>query len=105
MRHLFTQLLNDDAGFIVSAELILVSTIGVLSLVVGLSEVASSINNELNDVAEAFGSLNQSFCVKGFSGCKGHTTGSRFSDQVDQCDQNTIVCDNAPQAEGNGNSY
>ena len=104
MRHLFTQLLNDDAGFIVSAELVLVATIAVLSLVVGLTEVASAINNELNDVADAFGSINQSFCFQGFSGCKANSTGSRYQDQVDECDQNTIVCSNPPQAEGNGGS-
>ena len=100
MRHICTQLLNDEAGFIVSAELILVSSIAVLSMVVGLSEVASSINNELNDVANAFGSINQSFSVRGFQGCKGQTTGSQFKDCVDQCDNNSIMCDNAPQPEG-----
>lgn len=103
MNNLFTQLLNDDAGFIVSAELILVATIAVLSLIVGLTEVASAINNELNDVADAFGSINQSFCFHGFCGCKGHTVGSSFKDQVDECDQNAIVCSNPPQPEGNGN--
>ena len=103
MANLFTQLINDDAGFIVSAELILVATIAVLSLVVGLTEVASAVNSELNDVADAFGSINQSYCFKGFSGCKGHSTGSRYHDEADTCDNSVIVCSNPPQAEGNGN--
>lgn len=71
MRHLGTQLLNDEAGFIVSAELILISTILIVALVVGLSEVASAINHELNDVASAFGSINQSFRTQGLSSSGG----------------------------------
>lgn len=102
MRHLFIQLLNDEAGFLVSAELILVSTIAVLSLVVGLTEISAAINSELNDVANAFGGINQSFCFNGQKGCKGHSTGSSFNDHVDQCDTNNIVCSSAPQPEGNG---
>ena len=99
MRQLFTQLLNDEAGFIVSAELILISSIAVLSLVVGLTEVSSAINSELNDVADAFGSINQSYCFNGNSGCKGHSTGSRYSDKMDECDQNAIMCDCPPEPE------
>jgi len=90
MTNLFTQLINDEAGFLVSAELILVSTIAILSLVVGLSEVSAAINNELNDVANAFGSINQSFCFRGTAGCKGKGVGSTFADGVDQCDQSSI---------------
>lgn len=100
MNNLFNQLINDEAGFLVSAELILVSTIAVLSLVVGLSEVSMSINSELNDVANAFGSINQSFCFKGVSGCKGKSTGTSYADQVDDCDNNSIICDNGADPEG-----
>ena len=56
---MLVSLFNDEAGFVVSAELILITTITVLGLVVGLSAVSSSINHELDDVASAFGSLNQ----------------------------------------------
>jgi Flp pilus assembly pilin Flp len=102
MRHVFTQLINDEAGFIVSAELILIATIGVLSLVVGLSEVASAINHELEDVASAFGSINQSFRYKGLKGCNGHAVGSKFEDNQDECDDACdIVCADArPEWQG-----
>jgi len=50
---------NDEHGFIVSAELVLVGTIGVLSMVVGLSAVSRSVTNELYDMADAFNSVNQ----------------------------------------------
>jgi hypothetical protein len=87
MTHIFTKLINDEAGFIVSAELILVATIAVLGVVVGLSEIAYGVNNELEDVASAFGSVNQSFYVNGtHSDDKACTTGSRYEDEPDICD-------------------
>lgn len=93
MKYLSRQFFVDEAGFLVSAELILIATIAVLSLVVGLTEVSSAINHELDDVACAFGSINQSFCFNGLTGCKGEWTGSSFRDRVDDCDCNTISCD------------
>lgn len=85
------QLMNDESGFIVSAELVLIGTIAVLSMVVGLSEVAISINNELDDVASAFGAMNQSFKANGMNGCGGQNSGSSFGDQTDFCDGNGIT--------------
>ena len=86
MTTLFTKLIHDEAGFIVSAELVLVATVGVLSMIVGLSEVALNVNNELEDVGSAFGSINQTVHVKGTSGHNGFVGGSCFHDQVDFCD-------------------
>ncbi len=82
----FTKLLNDEAGFIVSAELVLISTIAVLGLVVGLSELSLNINNELEDVGSAFSSMNQSFQVQCTSGHKGYKSGAGFQDRCDFCD-------------------
>lgn len=48
---ILTQLLHDETGFIVSAELVLVATILVIGLIVGLSEVQHAVVQELNDVA------------------------------------------------------
>ncbi len=100
------QLLNDEAGFIVSAELVLVATILVIGLIVGLSEVQHAVNSELNDVAEAIGCLNQSYSFSGFHKTDGNdvhafTRGSSFADLVDDCDDNQcdIACD-APIREG-----
>lgn len=94
-------LYNDDAGFVISAELVLVLTIAVLSMIVGLSEVAVAVNTELNDISNAIGSLNQSFAFTGFKGSdsngkqKSFVAGSFFSDKVDDCDNNQscdLVC-------------
>lgn len=103
---MFKQFLNDESGFIVSAELVLVATILVIGLIVGLSEVQHAVNAELNDVADAIGSLNQGYCFSGFSkvdrgGLHAYTRGSIFGDSVDDCDNNQcdIACD-SPLPEG-----
>lgn len=100
------QLLNDEAGFVVSAELILVATLTVVGLVVGLAEVQHSLVSELNDVADAIGSLNQSYAFTGFTSrkedgsVKAFSNGSFFVDTADACDNNqcTLDCDR-PQPE------
>jgi len=98
---MFTPLLNDEAGFIVSAELVMIATILVLGMVVGLAEVANGINQELEDVGSAFGRINQTFSVRGFYGHKGFIAGSFFGDELDFCDgQHDINCDK-PVAERN----
>jgi hypothetical protein len=89
---------NDEAGVIISAELVLVLTICVLGVIVGLSSVAVAVNTELLDVAHAIGVLNQSFCIPGFTGCKkggapiSCTFGAINTDTADDCDCNTS-CD------------
>ena len=92
-------LFHDESGVIISAELILVLTLAVLAMVVGLSEVAIAINNELNDVSNAFGALNQSYAYTGFHkwGFKlcAWAGGSTFIDMIDDCDFNSscdLVC-------------
>lgn len=89
----------DESGFVISAELVLVLTIGVLSMIVGLHEVSVAVNTELNDLSNAFGALNQSFAYCGFIGnggkLKSFVFGSRFNDIIDDCDTNTscdLVC-------------
>ena len=102
MSQVLRTLWSDEVGFIVSAELVLVATLLVVGLVVGLSEVQHAVVSELNDVADAVGSLNQGFQFSGFSvrkpgGCGSFMTGSSFTDTVDACDnnQNSLACDAA----------
>ncbi|QDT28598.1 hypothetical protein [Gimesia panareensis] len=93
---MLNQFWNDEAGFVISAELVLVLTIAVLAMIVGLSEVAVAVNTELNDISNAIGALNQSYAYTGFRGnggkLKSYYAGSTFSDAVDDCDLNT-TCD------------
>jgi len=99
MTHLLTQLMNDERGFIVSGELVLISTIGVLTLVCGLAEVSSGINRELEDLGSAFGSMNQSYRVNGYCGHGGNTTGSCYRDMLDNCDGQHDIVGNNPTPE------
>lgn len=104
---MFKDLYLDQSGFIVSAELVLIATLLVVGLVVGLSEIQHAVVAELNDVADAVGTLNQSFLYSGFSAKKGngqfksYARGSVFWDEQDDCDNNqcSITCD-APVYEG-----
>jgi Flp pilus assembly pilin Flp len=96
MMTLAKKMWNDEAGYIVSAELILVATIGVLAMVVGLSEVSIGINEELEDIGSAFGAINQSYCYFGATGHKGHVAGSAFRDKIDQCDSACDIVCNTP---------
>jgi len=79
---------KDDAGFVVSTELVLIATILVIGLVVGLATVRNAVVQELGDVALAFNNIVQSFTYTGVSGREGtsQTAGSEFADQLDFCD-------------------
>ena len=58
-KKLLTQFKNDDAGIVVSSELVLIATICILPLVIGLSEVSSAINSQLSEMADSFRASNQ----------------------------------------------
>jgi Flp pilus assembly pilin Flp len=102
MTHICKRLLEDENGFIVSSELALIATILVLAMVVGLSELAHSINQELEDVASAFGSVNQSYRYAGQEGHHGQWSGSKYSDRSDQCDRDCDIVATQPKNEGRG---
>lgn len=59
MLPLFKKLLDDERGFVVTSELILISTIVCLAMVVGLTEVSHAVTGELIDVANSYNRLNQ----------------------------------------------
>ena len=112
--------LNEETGFVVSAELVLVLTIAVLAMVVGLTALRDALSHELVDLGNAFGSANQSYNVNGLSKPKhrgkahGAIAGFGFNDNADDCDcpgltitdvvGKTDASNGAPN-EGNGNSF
>jgi Flp pilus assembly pilin Flp len=69
MRLLLFDLYADEQGFIVSAELVLISTLLILGLVTGLACVQAAVNGEFQDFSSALRGLNQSYVYKGFHGC------------------------------------
>jgi Flp pilus assembly pilin Flp len=97
---MISKFLHDEAGAIVSIEIILIITIAVLALIVGWAEIAVAVNTELNDISNAVGALNQSFAFTGFhdniqfGGNKNISVyaGSFFNDRIDDCDLN-LSCD------------
>lgn len=105
MKNIALNLWNEEAGFVVSAELVLVSTICVLAMVVGLSEVAYGVVQELEDTGSAFGSINQTFRYSGLCGHSGAIAGTCFTDIVDFCDQAGNIVPNQPTAEGWHSQY
>lgn len=92
---MWKRLWQDDAGFIVSAELVLVATILVLGVMVGLNAVRNSVVSELADVAAAIDSTNQSYVLNGVSGHASASSGSTFVDNSDFCDDGDTANDSA----------
>ena len=88
--NLLNALKNDNNGFVVSAELVLVGTILVLGMIVGLTELSFNVNQELEDVGSAIGGINQTYYYTLASGQKGEVVGSTFLDFADECDN---ACD------------
>jgi hypothetical protein len=76
--NLWKMLLQDERGAILSAEAVLVGTIGVAGATVGLSAAARSINEELGEAALAFRSLDQSYTIPEIRSGHAWTAGSSF---------------------------
>ena len=94
--------LNDENGFVVSAELMLVITLVFCAAAVGWGAVKDSLANELNDVSHAIGAVSQSYSVVGISKPKtagnkphGQCAGYGYNDEADDCDCQVIVYDDA----------
>ena len=71
-----TNLYNDEVGFLVSTELILVTTIVVIGLITGLTSIRDAAVNELSSVANAIQDMNQSFTFSGTQSNSAATFGS-----------------------------
>ncbi len=86
IKHCLKQLWQDEAGFIVSSELVLIATILVIGVIVGQSAVRDGVVQELADVAAAIGTVNQSYSFSAVTGHTSSTAGSIFIDQADFCE-------------------
>ena len=89
-------LLNDENGFIISAELMLLITLSFCMAAVGWAAVRDALVNELNDVSHAIGAVSQSYNVTGFQKPKdlgknhAECAGFGFNDDADECDCNVL---------------
>lgn len=77
--NLFDTLWQDESGSVISAELVLLGTLGVVGVGVGAATVGDSVDAELEEVALSIRSLDQSYHVQGFRGCGAWTAGSSFT--------------------------
>ena len=76
-----------EAGFVVSAELVLIATILVLGVLVGIASVRDQIIQEVGDVAAAISTSVQSYSFAAVTGHTASMAGSSFGDRTDFCDQ------------------
>ncbi len=83
---ILNRLWNDEAGFIVSSELILLSAIVVMGILVGMQTVREAVIGELADAAIALSSINQSYSFSGVTGHSSSVAGSVYVDTADWCD-------------------
>ena len=80
------KLWNDEAGAVLSAELVMVATILVIGMTVGLSAVRNSVVTELADLGQAISEIDQSYSYSSVTGHHSSSAGSRFRDAKDFCD-------------------
>lgn len=77
---------NDEAGVIISTELILIVTILGIGLVVGLSTLRNDVVTELADTAQAISNIDQTYYFSGTTGHSASTNGSAYNDVADFCE-------------------
>ncbi len=95
---IFSELWRDEAGVILSAEAVVLGTVGVVGLTAGLSVAAKSVNSEFQDLAFAIRSLDQSYEIPAQQGCGAYTAGSSFKQEPVE-DSLAILCDIARKAD------
>ncbi len=95
---ILSELWHDEAGVILSAEAVVLGTVGVVGLTTGLSMVSKSVNSELQDLAFAMRSLDQSYEIPAQRGCGAYTAGSCFRQEPVE-ESLAILCDIARKAD------
>ena len=82
-------LFHDESGFVISTELILVSTILVVGIIVGQTTLRDQVVTEFADTADAVSALDQSYLYSEIVvATHGSVAGTTFSDAADFCDAN-----------------
>ena len=76
----------DERGFVVSSELMMLSTIAVLGLLVGLAAARDAVISELSDVVGSLQDINQSYSIDGVVYHNSNVAGFDFLDELDECD-------------------
>ena len=88
-----SKLWMDEAGFIVSSELVLLATIVVIGIIAGMTTVRDQVVTELGDVADAISEVDQTYSYSGVVGHSASTAGSSFNDEFDFCELEALGAD------------
>uniref|UniRef100_A0A7C4LIR7 Branched-chain amino acid aminotransferase n=1 Tax=Schlesneria paludicola TaxID=360056 RepID=A0A7C4LIR7_9PLAN len=86
MKKFALRLWRDEAGFVVSTELVLVATIVVIGLITGLTTIRDQVSTELADVADAISEVDQSYSFGAITAHASSTSGTLFDDATDFCE-------------------
>jgi len=86
VKNCLKSLWQDEAGFVVSSELVLIATILVIGIIAGQTAIRDAVVGELADVGAAIGDVNQSFSFGAITGHCSSTSGSIFVDEGDFCE-------------------
>ncbi|QDV48765.1 hypothetical protein [Gimesia fumaroli] len=89
---------SEEAGLVMSAELVMLGTVGVLGATVGLSAASTAINDEMVEFSHAIRSLDQSYHIEGHKSCRAWTAGSSYRQQ-DVAVSLADLCGQTEQAE------
>ena len=97
---LVNDLWRDEHGLILSAEAVMVGTVGVLGAVVGVNMAATAVDEELKEFAFAIRSLDQSYGYVGHQSCRAWSAGSSYRQQDVQVSLNDLCADGATDIRG-----
>lgn len=64
--NLLKRLWGDEHGMVMSAEMVMLGTVGILAMTAGVGVMSTAVNDELTEMGQAFRSFNQNFEVVGF---------------------------------------
>ena len=84
--------LQDQSGFLLSGEFLVIMTIVFCGVVVGFVSIRDSLVGELHDVSEAVGAVSQNYNVVGIRKARDNgnyharCSGFGFNDDADNCD-------------------
>lgn len=92
---LVKDLWQDEHGLILSAEAVMVGTLGVLGAVVGLNMATTAVDEELKEFAFAIRSLDQSYGFVGHQSCRAWSAGSSYRQQDVQVSLSDLCADGA----------
>lgn len=98
MKTRFQALVNDERGFVISTELMIVATVLVIGLIVGIAHIRNQLVQELSDVGTAISNFDQSYSYTGVVHATAATTRTASGQFIDVPD----TYDSSSGASGTG---